>query len=109
MKSIKELFQEIEKRHNENSILTLYDEVVTIIRDVLKVEGIERANNTEIIKLFESELISTGKVPARFLRDITEIVEAKNKYDHHTLNKNDIEKARKGKNHNSNKRFCARG
>jgi len=96
LKRIRELFQEIETRHNEQSILRLYDEIVTIIRDVLKVEGIERAHDTEIIKLFESELISTGKVPARFLRDLNEVVAAKNKYDEHKLTKNDIEKARKG-------------
>ncbi|MBS3140004.1 hypothetical protein J4479_03295 [Candidatus Woesearchaeota archaeon] len=96
LKRIRELFQEIEKRHTENSIITLYDEIVTIIRDVLKVEGVERAHDTEIIKLFESELISTGKVPARFLRDLNEIVAAKKKYDDKKLTKNDIEKARKG-------------
>ena len=96
LKRIGELFKEIESRHNEKSILMLYDEIVTIIRDVLKTEGVERSHDSEIIKLFESELISTGKVPARFLRDLDEIVEAKKKYDDNKLTKNDIEKARKG-------------
>ncbi len=96
LKRIRELFQEIESKHNENSILMLYDEIVTIIRDVLKVEGVERAHDTEIIKLFESELISTGKIPARYLRDLNEILQAKKKYDEGKLTKNDIEKARKG-------------
>jgi len=96
LKRIGELFKEIESRHNEKSILMLYDEIVTIIRDVLKTEGVERSHDSEIIKLFESELISTGKVPARFLRDLDEIVDAKKKYDDNKLTKNDIEKARKG-------------
>ncbi len=96
LKRIRELFTEIETRHNEKSILTLYDEIVTIIRDVLKLEGIERAQDAQIIKLFEDELISTGKVPAKFLRDLNEIVEAKTKYDKKKLGKSDIEKARKG-------------
>ncbi len=96
LKRIRELFIEIEKRHDEKSILMLYDEVVTIIRDVLKVEGIERAADEDIIKIFEKELVSTGKVPARYLRDLEEIVEAKRKHDKNKLDKTDIEKARKG-------------
>jgi len=96
LKRVKELFNEIELMHNEKSVLHLYDEIVTIIRDVLKLEGIEKAQNEELIKLFEDELISTGKVPARYLRDLNEIVEAKSKHDKKKLTKNDIEKARKG-------------
>ncbi len=96
LERIKELFKSIEEKHNTKSILYLYDEVITIIRDVLKSEGIEKAEDKEVIKLFEDELISTGKVPARYLRDLNEIVEAKQKHDANTLNKTDIEKARKG-------------
>ncbi|MDP3734504.1 MAG: nucleotidyltransferase domain-containing protein [Nanoarchaeota archaeon] len=96
LKRIRELFTQIEEKHNEKSILFLYDEIITIIRDVLKQEGIERAQDAEIVKLFEDELISTGKVPARYLRDLNEIIEAKRKYDLKKLTKNDIEKARKG-------------
>ncbi|MFH1276678.1 MAG: nucleotidyltransferase domain-containing protein [Candidatus Woesearchaeota archaeon] len=96
LKRIRELFKEIEAKHDEKGILALYDEIITIIRDVLKQEGIERAQDEEIIKLFEDELISTGKIPARLLRELNEIVEAKKKHDAKKLTKNDIEKARKG-------------
>ncbi len=96
LKRIEKLFTQIEARYDERSILYLYDEIVTIIRDVLKLEGIDKAQDEEIIKLFEDELISTGKVPARYLRDLNEVVEAKRKHDKKKLGKNDIEKARKG-------------
>ena len=96
LKEVKGLFTKIELMHNQKSVLLLYDEIMTIIRDVLKLEGVERAQDEEIIKLFEDELISTGKVPARFLRDLNEIVEAKTKHDKGKLTKIDIEKARKG-------------
>lgn len=96
LKRIRELFKEIESRHDERSILGLYDEVLTIIRDVLKLEGVERAQDEDIIKLFEDELVTTGKVPARFVRDLNEIAEAKRKHDQKKLTKADIEKARKG-------------
>ncbi len=96
LKRIRELFKDIEAKHNERSILVLYDEVMTIIRDVLKLEGIEKAQDEEIIKLFEDELISTGKVPARYLRDLNEITDAKHQYDEKKLTKSMIEKAQKG-------------
>ncbi len=92
---IRELFKEIEKKHDEKSIVYLYDEIVTIIRDILKLEGRERAHDEEIIKLFEDELISTGKIPARYLRDLNQVVEAKKKHDAKKLTKTDIENARK--------------
>ncbi len=96
LKGIRELFRQIEKMHDEKSILMLYDEVMTIIRDVLKLEGIEKAQDEEMIKLFEDELIATGKVPARYVRDLNDIVDAKRKHDQKKLDKIDIEKARKG-------------
>lgn len=96
LKRIQILFKAIEEMHNQKSILYLYDEIVTIIRDVLTSEGVEKVQDEELIKLFEDELISTGKVPAKFLRDLNEIVEAKRKHDQKKLTKNHIEKARKG-------------
>ncbi len=96
LKRIRELFKEIEAKHDERSILYLYDEIITITRDILKLEGIEKAQDEQMVKLFEDELISTGKVPARYLRDLNEIVDAKQKHDQKKLTKTDIEKARKG-------------
>jgi uncharacterized protein (UPF0332 family)/predicted nucleotidyltransferase len=96
LKRIRELFKDIELMHDKKSVLMIYDEVMTIIRDVLKMEGIEKAQDEEIIKLFEDELISTGKLPARYLRDLNEIVDAKRKHDTNKLDKADIENARKG-------------
>ena len=96
LKRINELFKEIELMHNKRSITVLYDEVVTIIRDVLKLEGVEKTKDSELIKFFEDELVTTGKVPARYIRDLDEIVAAKKKYDQKKLTKIDIDKARKG-------------
>lgn len=96
LERIRKLFKDIEDMHNKKSVIVLYDEIVTIIRDVLKLEGIEKAQDAELIKLFEDELISSGKVPARYLRDLNEIVEAKRKYDAKKLDRADIDKARKG-------------
>ncbi len=96
LKRIERLFKQIEKMKEDGSVLRLYDEVVTIIRDTLKAEGIEKAEEIELIHVFEKELIATGKVPARYLRDLHEIVDAKKLFDKGKLGKVEIEKARKG-------------
>ncbi|MFH1683074.1 MAG: nucleotidyltransferase domain-containing protein, partial [Candidatus Woesearchaeota archaeon] len=96
LKRIQRLFKQIEKTHEEESIVKIYDEIITVIRDVLKLEGIEKAQDEEIIKLFEDELIAKGKIPARYLRNLNEIVDAKNDYDKGKLTKAEIEKARSG-------------
>ena len=96
LKRIKKLFVDIEAKHNQKSVLILYDEVITIIRDVLRMEGIEKVQDEEVVKLFEDELIAGGKVPARYLRDLNEIIAAKKKHDAKKLVKADIETARKG-------------
>ncbi len=96
MERIEKLFDQIQEEMNKKNVLHLYDEIMTIIRDVLKLEGIEKSQDVELIKLFEDELISTGKVPAKYLRELNEVIDAKNKYDKGKLTKTEIEKARKG-------------
>lgn len=96
LERIKKLFKDIEEVHDKKTTVILYEEVVTIIRDVLKQEGIEKASDVDLVNIFERELINTGKVPTRFLRDLNEIIDAKKKYDHGKLTKIDVENARKG-------------
>ena len=72
LKRIKRLFTQIEKIKEEKDMLNVYDTVVTIIRDVLRLEGIERVADVEVVKLFEDELISEGKIPAKYLRILNE-------------------------------------
>ena len=93
---IKRLFKQIEKIKEGEAMQNLYDRVLTIIRDVLKAEGVEEAKDDKVVQLFENELIVKGKVPAKILRDLSEIVEAKKHYDKGKLAKPDIEKARQG-------------
>lgn len=95
LKRIDKLFKEIELRKQRESMLQLYDSIVAMIRDVLKLEGIEKADDTEIIKLFEDELISAGKVPAKFLRLLNEILSAKKDYDTGKLTKAEVEKVKR--------------
>ncbi|MEM4247525.1 MAG: hypothetical protein QXF14_04365, partial [Candidatus Woesearchaeota archaeon] len=76
-------------------IVSLHETLLTVIRDVLKAEGEEKVLEEELISTFEDKLISTGKIPARFLRLLNEFLEAKKAYDAGKLTKTDLEKTRK--------------
>ncbi len=98
LKRIKRLFTQIEKIKEEEDMVKVYETIVTIIRDVLMTEGIEKVEDKEVVKLFEDELISQGKIPAKFLRILNEIIKAKKDYDDKKLTKVEVEKVKKGSN-----------
>jgi uncharacterized protein (UPF0332 family)/predicted nucleotidyltransferase len=95
LKRIKILFEEIETKKQKEDIIHLYDTVVTIIRDVLRLEGIERASDAELVKIFEDELISHGKMPAKYLRLLNEFLKAKEDYDKGKLTKSEADRIKK--------------
>jgi uncharacterized protein (UPF0332 family)/predicted nucleotidyltransferase len=98
LKRIKRLFTQIEKMKEESDMIKVYETIVTIIRDVLRMEGIEKVEDEEVVKVFEDELISQGKIPARFLRILNEIIKAKKDYDDKKLSKVEVEKVKKDSN-----------
>ncbi len=95
LKRLDKLFKEIEKIKEEESVAQIYDNVVTIIRDVLRLEGIGKASDLELIKIFEDELISKGKIPAKFLRILNGIIKAKSDYDSGKLTKPEVDRVKK--------------
>ncbi|MBL7051282.1 nucleotidyltransferase domain-containing protein [Candidatus Woesearchaeota archaeon] len=95
LKRVKKLFEEIQEMKEKKDMIHLYDTVVTIIRDVLKLEGIEKVSDLEVVRIFEDELISAGKIPAKFLRLLNEIIKAKKNYDAGKLTKAEVDKIKK--------------
>jgi uncharacterized protein (UPF0332 family)/predicted nucleotidyltransferase len=92
---IKKLFSQIELMKEQKDMLHVYDTVISMIRDVLKLEGIDKVSDIEIVKIFEDELISQGKIPAKFLRSLNEIIKAKKDYDDKKLTKPEVDKVKK--------------
>jgi len=95
LKRIKRLFTQINKMKEEESMVHVYDTIVTIIRDVLKLEGIEKVSDVEIVKVFKDEMVALGKIPERFLRILSDIVDAKEAYEKKKLTKTEVEKVKK--------------
>jgi len=98
LKRLKKLCSQIERIKEENDMVHIYETIITALRDVLKLEGREKVSDVELIKVFEDDLISTGKVPAKYLRILNDVVDAKKDYDEKKLTKQEIEKVRQGAN-----------
>jgi len=95
LKRIRRLFSQIEKMKEKESVLHIYETIVTIIRDILRLEGVERVKNDEILRLFEKEMVHMGKIPEKYLRMLHEIEKAKKDYDAGKLNKAEVDKVKK--------------
>jgi len=95
LKRIRRLFTQIEKSKEEESVVHIYDSVITVIRDILRLEGIERVNDKEMVSIFKKELVDAGKIPEKFLRMLNNILKAKKDYDAKKLIKHEVEKVKK--------------
>jgi uncharacterized protein (UPF0332 family)/predicted nucleotidyltransferase len=95
IKRLDKLFTDIEEVKREESVLHNYENSISIARDVLKVEGTEKAADNEVVKLFSSEIIAKGKIPEKYLRILKDIIKAKDDYDKHKLTKPEVEKVNK--------------
>ena len=91
----KKLFEQIEKTKEEESMVSTYDTIVTVIRDILRMEGKEKVTDPEIVKAFEDELVTSGKIPAKFKRSLDSVVQAKKDYDSKKLTKTDVGRVKK--------------
>ncbi|MAG38656.1 hypothetical protein CMO90_01065 [Candidatus Woesearchaeota archaeon] len=95
LKRLNKLFKQIEKVKEEETVVHSYESVVTIIRDILRLEGVEKVKDNEIIKIFESEVIHKGLIPEKYLRILKQIIKNKKAYDAKKLLKHDVSKLNK--------------
>ncbi|MBI4151006.1 nucleotidyltransferase domain-containing protein [Candidatus Woesearchaeota archaeon] len=95
LKRIKKLFTQIEAIKEKDVMVQTYDHIVSVIREILALEGLERISEQDVLKTFDSHLIQTGKLPSRLHRALEKIVAAKKSYDAGKLTKTEIEEVRK--------------
>lgn len=94
LKRVRRLFTQIEKMKEEEAVIHIYDSIITVIRDILRLEGIEKVNDDDIVKIFKEELINRGRIPEKYLRMLNEILKAKKDYDAKKLTKHEVEKVK---------------
>jgi uncharacterized protein (UPF0332 family)/predicted nucleotidyltransferase len=92
LKRIKRLFTQIERIRDEKEMLNIYDTITTVVRDVLRLEGVEKIKDSEILGVIEDKLVSEGKMPGKFYRTMQDLMKAKRDYDEEKLSKVEIEK-----------------
>ncbi len=92
LKRIKRLFTQIEKIREGQEMLNLYDTTTTVLRDVLRLEGVEKAKDNELLGVIQDKLVAEGKLPSKFFRSIQEMMKAKKDYEEKKLSKLEIEK-----------------
>ena len=85
-----QLFKEIAKKKEEESVVHSYDEIITVVRDILRMEGVVKVKDSEIIKIFEDEVVHKGLIPQKYLRMFKEIEKAKKDYDTGRLTKAEV-------------------
>jgi uncharacterized protein (UPF0332 family) len=98
LKRLELLFKEIEKLKEEESVLHLYENIMTIVRDVLKLEKVDVITDSNMLELFEKRLGHKGVIPEKFLRLLKDITNAKKDYDLKKLAKTDIQNIHKNAN-----------
>ena len=89
------MFKQIKKKKENESVLHTYENVITIIRDILRLEGVERVKDDDIITIFEAEVVSKGLIPEKYLRILKQVVKAKKDYDNNKLNKIEVQNINK--------------
>lgn len=87
LKRIQNLFEEIDEKKQGEQVVHTYEQVLTILRDALRLQGIESVDEKDVEHLFELNLVKKGLVPEHTKRLIKELVSAKKKHDSDKLNK----------------------
>ena len=95
LKRLKRLFTQIEKIRQEESVLHMYETIITIVRDILTMEGETKISEANLTKLFETACIEPAKIPAKYCRMLQEVIKAKKDYDTGKLTKTEIDKIKK--------------
>ncbi|MCK4670601.1 MAG: nucleotidyltransferase domain-containing protein [Nanoarchaeota archaeon] len=95
LKRINRLFEQISKIKAEENFIEIYNNTKTLVRDVLNVEGLKEVVEHDMVDLFKTKLVDTGKIPDKFLEILKQIFSAKEQHEEGKLTRTDIIQIRK--------------
>ncbi len=95
LKRLKKLFEQIDEIKEKESVLETYERVITIVRDVLKLEGVIDVKEEAIYREYVSTMINKGLLPAKTARILKEIIKAYNDYLRGKLTKSESQMVKK--------------
>jgi predicted nucleotidyltransferase/uncharacterized protein (UPF0332 family) len=95
LKRIKRLFTQIESIVEKETLVHLYDGVISAVRDALRLAGEREVSEDDMLETFEKRLIKTGKLPHSLIKPLDNLIEAKKGYDKGKLTRTEVDEARK--------------
>ncbi|MFP4524274.1 MAG: nucleotidyltransferase domain-containing protein [Candidatus Woesearchaeota archaeon] len=95
LKRLKSLFEKIDELKEKETVLESYDSVATVVRDILRFEGVDKVKDADLLKSFKEFLTDKGSLPAKTARLLEEVIAAKDEYQKGKLTKAEAQKAKK--------------
>ncbi len=95
LKRLGKLFEQITDVKDKQDVVHVWESTVTVVRDILKLEGIEKVSDEAMIKIFESEVVHAGIIPEKYLRVLKDVEKAKKDYDKGKLTMAEAHKIKK--------------
>ncbi len=95
LKRLNDLFKDIDSMKEKESVLHNYENTINVVRDVCRLEGVEKVKDEEIEDIFNKELVQRCKIPTKYVRVLGDIIKAKKNYDKGKLTKPDVQKTNK--------------
>ncbi len=94
LKRIQELFNALRQRKERESVKKDYEDVSSMVREVLRLEGFEYAKDNEMVPKLK-DLVDKGKLESKFHRMFKDLVDFYNNYEKGKLTKAEIATAKK--------------
>ena len=95
LNGISKLFDKIEKQKEKERLSELYSNSVQIAKDVLAEEGILKVTDSTLLKIFKEKLTDKGLIQDKALKQLKDILKAKQEFESKKLSKQEIEKVRR--------------
>ncbi len=96
LKRLKKLFQQISESKEEEAVINSYNALVTMMRDVLKLENnVKVVTKEKILKSFEDNIVHTGVISEKVFTDIKKVFSTKKAYGTKKLTNHEIRTALK--------------
>jgi len=90
LKRLKELREQIERRAQEKTIEQIYDETLTLLKEMFG-----RRSEQELVERFDKELVRKGLMSKKMLTILKDIIKARKEFKKGKLAKHEVENARK--------------
>ncbi len=94
LKRLKKLFQQISEVKKEEAIVNAYTSLITIMRDILKLEkNIKTISNQDILKSFKENVVNAGLIPEKAFSNIKLVFASKELASKKKLSKHEVSEA----------------